>query len=470
MTGPANEVEQPDPPRFHYLKRLALAGVLVFAGLVALHFWWSHLAQRRMDTYVNELHAKGRRILARDFISEPVPDEQNAGKALREAAQKVVDLPELHDWEVEFTGDLPFSANDIAQLRQISEANREALAKARSARSLPRVNWGITMTSPAMSILLPHLNEVRRVGNLTRNEMLYQHVQGNEREAIELARDLIFQCRCMDETPIFLISHLVSVGMHALVLDGLEQLTPELRMGGGERAATEASVRGLIADLSDERLMVEGASVAWQGEQMMRLDGPERAAMDSLPLPVLGRVLAPMFRLDALSSARELDLVADAVMQPTYAQARALLPGAAGPMRNQSLFYVIAHNLSMRSTGVWTGRLTQMTFEARARRKVVATALAVKLYQKDHAGALPATLDELVPRYLPAVPVDPTSAASERLLYRADGPDPIVYARGSNQRDDGGAGVPTTAPANRRTQPLDLVVHLMRRPTTAPAN
>jgi hypothetical protein len=87
----------------------------------------------------------------------------------------------------------------------------------------------------------------------------------------------------------------------------------------------------------------------------------------------------------------------------------------------------------------WYGEVTNAVQDRLASRRLGAVVLAVRLYRDDHGGALPSSLDELVPAYLPAVPDDPTSDRPAKARYRPDGPDPIVWFAGDNGKDDGGA-------------------------------
>jgi hypothetical protein len=87
---------------------------------------------------------------------------------------------------------------------------------------------------------------------------------------------------------------------------------------------------------------------------------------------------------------------------------------------------------------------------------------------------VPASLDELVPKYLPAVPLDPFSE-SRPLKYAAREPDPIVYSNGENCQDDGGseeASDPHRAktPNRNEWQNKDVVWHLNARPREFPDN
>lgn len=76
-------------------------------------------------------------------------------------------------------------------------------------------------------------------------------------------------------------------------------------------------------------------------------------------------------------------------------------------------------------------------------------AIAIVLYQRVN-GKSPQTLDELVPEYLPAVPMDPFS--DKQLRYRISGSQCTVYSLGPNRLDDEGAAFKDT------TEPYDVGV------------
>ncbi len=70
-----------------------------------------------------------------------------------------------------------------------------------------------------------------------------------------------------------------------------------------------------------------------------------------------------------------------------------------------------------------------------ARSRALGAELAARAYQSEH-GELPANLDDLVPDYLPVVPIDP--ASGRRMLYRV-GPDgPAIWFNLPKQGDGAG--------------------------------
>lgn len=66
-------------------------------------------------------------------------------------------------------------------------------------------------------------------------------------------------------------------------------------------------------------------------------------------------------------------------------------------------------------------------------RRAAAVAFASAVYRHDHQGAWPATLDDLVPTYLPSRPIDPCSPVQSPLIYRSanSGTRHVVLGLGS---------------------------------------
>jgi len=76
------------------------------------------------------------------------------------------------------------------------------------------------------------------------------------------------------------------------------------------------------------------------------------------------------------------------------------------------------------------------TIQTETSRRVVVTAIVLKRFQLRH-GKLPETLNELVPEFFRAVPIDPYDGKSLRYHPNADGTY-LLYSIGENSKDDGG--------------------------------
>ena len=89
-------------------------------------------------------------------------------------------------------------------------------------------------------------------------------------------------------------------------------------------------------------------------------------------------------------------------------------------------------------------------------------AVAVERYRRRHGGALPPSLDALVPAFLDRVPVDPYSGAPVK--FKQFGSHFAVYSFGTNFKDDGGGTLtaPRTPATGNRDRP-DLAPDLGTR-------
>jgi hypothetical protein len=84
----------------------------------------------------------------------------------------------------------------------------------------------------------------------------------------------------------------------------------------------------------------------------------------------------------------------------------------------------------------------------------------------DHAGARPQRLEELVPAYLPAVPLDAMAAGNRRLSYLPRADHPVLYSVGDNGDDDAGseAAMPKRYGELDEWERLDRAFYLSGKP------
>ena len=105
----------------------------------------------------------------------------------------------------------------------------------------------------------------------------------------------------------------------------------------------------------------------------------------------------------------------------------------------------------------------ESTFRAITARRLAGLALAIRLYQIEHEGRLPAKLADLVPRYLPGVPRD-ALARDKKIGYVAEADRPRVYSAGNNGTDEGGSDAPLKKGFDSgRWSEEDVVVDLNRQ-------
>lgn len=166
MTALAPSISEPTtpyPPRFRWLIRLLLSGVLVAASLLCLRWWWGREARQLLDTEIDAAHARGELATMADFNAvDALPDDENAAKLLIAAANGISYNPAQQNFDDRFDTDVALADADRALLSGMVTANTKSLQLAQQAAALRRADWGVRLKSPLLSVLLPHMNKQGR--------------------------------------------------------------------------------------------------------------------------------------------------------------------------------------------------------------------------------------------------------------------------------------------------------------------
>src|SRR4051794_7080659 len=81
----AVEPTWPDPPRYWWLKRLALASLLLLLSLAVVRVAWGWEAHRRLARELAPVRAAGGPVSAAETNVAPVPDAENGALVFRRA-------------------------------------------------------------------------------------------------------------------------------------------------------------------------------------------------------------------------------------------------------------------------------------------------------------------------------------------------------------------------------------------------
>ncbi len=439
---------QPIPPRYWWLKRILLTlGILILA-LVVVRWWWGWYAGDQLQARIDELHAAGQRVTIEDFQHPPIPDEQNAAHFLMKAYAAIVTPADVQIPFEAFVEEPALAAEHPDDLSRTVEANAEALRLVRLARSKPRTDWRVRMTTPVWNMTFFHLSTQRQLARLCCAAALHYHQGRDEGAAVEAIRDTLHVSRRLAEPDAVIITNLVRQRITAIAVDTVEQITPGLLVLGASsrrrpstRMAEHVSVQSLMDELLDDSVARDAWQTALAGERLTFLDTVELAATGrGGPLgsgtstdALLAFLFGPMYRLDAVrvvDAARALEEAGTASNWPT---ASSMLPPVPDLKSGTEQF---ARPISSWFTGLHE-RAAMSCFLEFAECRMAATALAIRLYELDH-GRRPQRLEDLVPDYLPAVPADPFAADGRALGYRLHGPQPLLYSVGQDGVDDGG--------------------------------
>lgn len=419
-------------------------------------------ARKRVDERVAMIRKAGEPLLLADFIPKPVPPEDDAAAPLLAAIRWLGDKEkEAHPaWQLDV---VPTTLTE-ADWRAIDDAVAKfapGLALIDQADGRTRADWKIQYKSPAIQILLPSLNGARHVQNLLRLAALSAHRAGRHDEAVRRIAQMLALARHVDGH-IALVSHLVACGCARRAIETIADIVPTLTIGQAAGSASPASVRALVATLLDEQTLRPGWRAAVLGERMFLYDtmqgvadgrlsmaqlesmmsGRPRNAATTTPAPRIDQVLADLvILLD--HSAKTIE----AAKMERLADYRRAAPAGRAEIRLD-----ISRMMATSFDGAAATHYTTV-----AHLQVAAGALAARLWWADHQGATPPSLDALVPKYLPAVPIDPVAPAPALVQYRAT-PEPAVFSVGPPQTARSGKA------ATRKTPSPEIAIRLVAAP------
>ena len=406
--------------------------VVVLLGLPLLaHAAWGWHADRALTRRVEALRARGERILPDDFKSrQTVNLYENAARDLRAAAAIVDDDSEAAASANWSSTTRPVDPRAWPYLERAHAWFEPALRRVERAQTKPVCDWEHRIPARAMDLLLPELNGLQAIQNVLYTSALVEHRDGRDDLVVRRVGQLLYLADTCARTP---ASAALSVAHDAndRAAVTLEQAVHQLRIGTAAGHAPPADVRKLIASLLDETTIDSGFDTAMQAERMVQLDAvtqrgghPELGAPSNYAVrPWLdGAGLANLER-----NTRVIEAVRGAADWPTARQRLNTLP--AMPRREFFASFDL-HNLVRRAA--------QNHFLTLSDRRLAATALAIRLYEVDHGGARPRQLDELVPAYLPRVPLDAMAAGGQPIKYLPRADHPVLYGVGRNGADDGG--------------------------------
>ncbi len=406
-------------PRFWWLKRFAIGGtaaVLLLAGIWCLWFWY---AQRTLDREVAKLRAAGRPVSREDLCTRRLPDGQNALIPLRQAmnSSPTVDVPASS--AMSFREELPYPPAWHAMMNKAYPAYAGIYPLVRQARLIGQVDHGpFPPTGPILMLAGPRFSQYRQLANVLGDTALYYHFRGEDAAALETISDLLFLSDATAEYP-FLMAKLVGHGIRAVAANRLLVIATDIRISSADDRATS---------------MLAGPASRGQAQSLIKT---------LLHDEVIGQSYASALYEEGVFSLDMINAYNLHILRPAHmlavAQALAMEDSRGSVIREQSLPTTALRNAQKRPWAIRffgvgaSSRLEIISFRGRMYQRVAAISLATALYRADH-GTYPRALNELVPAYLPAVPVDPMSASGAPFGYMivADGRRPILISAGED--------------------------------------
>jgi len=308
---------------------------------------------------------------------------------------------------------------------------------ARQASRMPGFDLGANYHFPAfespIAMPMPDVSYMRRIGAMFCLSARVKAHQGQAVEAMaDLSTTLAMASHCTDELPLY--ATLVAVALERGVFEAFEYAMTQGPMTAEALDAFSVDPARGFADLCVRCFRIEAAGTAY----CFTLEEPPKEFFTD-------------WNSDKISNPRGICVYYFTTPYRVFLWRKDLEAHRQVVERRNQLatmpFYQAVHDLR-KIDNEWPGglltsailpsltRVRELAAEADARHRLMVLAVAMWRYRLAE-GAFPETLGQLVPAYLPAVPVDPFSGEG---LKMARSPEGLVtiYSIGPDLKDDGG--------------------------------
>jgi len=448
-----------------FLKCFLLIAVCIVTLVTLFYSWTNWWGARKLSAALAMLREKNEPTRFEEIVPPPVPDADNAAAApvfqevfasakdsrlgkLDVPWKKITGKPEPGESTIHFTARFlnpDFKGDDQAAGELVLKSlapSAPLLEEVAEAVRRPGVCWPLDY-SKGFETPLPHLAAMTNTSKVLQGRAQAELAAGHPENAFQDVQTLLALARAAGSTP-FLITMLVE----GSILDRASQVISD----GLERHAwTDAQLADLSSELSRIDLLTR-LSDGLRGERatVLQLDASRtdlftlQGLPDTRTLRLQNAALraawaiwpAGWFNEDKAGYIGTIQRYIDAVNHPkelpsTLAEIEAAHAGF-------SLWNRIRNPLSQVAMPALTGSAKRIAAPQTILRSL-ATACAVERYRMAH-GRLPATLEDLVPAFLPSIPTDPLTG--KPLCYKpSESSSYLIYGTGWDQTDNAGSSV-----------------------------
>ena len=431
--------------------------LLIF--VLACHWVRQILSARQVERELARLKKLGEPVTFADLIP-PIPPQQDGAPLYKRAiaqleiAKKRVPYT-VWDSVYEFISrqpQKPFKLSDVQKVLQEVDPALKTLRQALNYPHMRMVDWSAAEENP-MAVLFPHFPRFREFTRLLCAEGLWRKRQGDIDGAVESTMTALKLVRRMEDEP-FLISFLVRGAIFAITVDRLQRILEDAD-------ALPQTYWALMAELKAwdiDRNFVRGL----QGERVFIIAlcqwAQKKASLKELHELLYGNRHQPQINLAIWLSGKRIFIARNELVMLRYYEALISLVRKGVPYDWASLERLEkqwqeevnrpAPWLSLgaveltwddkafaRSLSPFWSMVAQRAASYHALQRLGQVAITLRLYRREH-GRYPETLKELVPKYLPSLPVDPFDGKPLRYKRLAKGFK--VWSIGMDMKDNGG--------------------------------
>jgi hypothetical protein len=456
------------PPRWTWFRRIAIAFGCGLVLMLALRLYAGHALARELAELEQRFRASGVAWDVTDLNPTRIaPGEANAAELyLQAVAARTPGVETYRNSVYDIQINERYADLFYWLALQAEQKNQKTLQLAHAARDVEPVDWGnpLSNTNVGSAIFSGWYTQARTLANELADTGLYSHFTGDDLTAIDRGLDGLRLARAVVSDR-RLIGSLVGTGITLLTLDFIEQTAHEIRV---EDPAVRQAVLGLMAELETHERAIEvpyaDAVVGDTAFVRWWIDDALGNAWLSKPTAVRAmiRVSNEAF---AVGEAMRGVPVASQPNQIEQAGTGAKLVRLFG--EQWTITPPLHPDHYFAQSGSMYDRFPQVCRRIHVELRLARTLLALRLYYVDHHQRWPASVDDLVPTYLPAVPLSPFSPSKYRVEFqvlpkaRPDGADrPMVYVdllNSNNQPTDrlmtawqaASGGAATSTPADQ---------------------
>jgi hypothetical protein len=319
-----------------------------------------------------------------------------------------------------------FDPNEPATITFLAR-QADTIALLRRAAALPACRFDSDLMNPDISAMMPILDEERNAANVVNLHAREEIARGHVSSAIDDAAAILGMSRHFGQRPL-LMSALVGIGVDGMGNRTLEEALPAVK-SPDELAGLHLEQLPSLGRVFQQALRGEECfGVALYGNMpKSELQTPQVSVVPSFGGPE-GMVFRA-FILDLDAYIKLLENLQDQAVQPYYKIANQIQHVSGLDRGNDLITSILAPSLR---------RALQTLAMGEAGDACTQTAVAMTRFKLDHA-TMPSRLDELVPQYLAAVPIDPFDGHPLRLAIRNN--EWIIYSVGPDGVDNGGAAM-----------------------------
>jgi hypothetical protein len=438
------EAEVAEKPPVSIWKRLLVAGGVVVVLLVAAGIVQRQLNLARQDKSLREMMAAlderepGWQLENLAAPPSSLPEQRNSARTVMAAHRLLPRGVPNHQTIEPFLELPPPELLDAKRLEVLEGELRPALGaliEARRLADLPEGRHRVILASNPIATLLPDQQDTRAIAGLLQLDALLLAQKGNSKEALRSSRALLNAGRSLGDEP-FLVSQLIRIACVSLACSSIERT---LALGEPPAAesvelqkllAREEAHPTLLVGLRGERAMMhELFTGIAKGTMSMKGLGISHDGWWTFREDYLGWTMRDLARREHPKMMEMMGKAIDNARLPTHEQraAEKALENEVKALSGNSLIRLVMP-------------ATQKVAEASRRKLAQVRCVQVLLALEQHRqakGGWPMKLEELTPKLLPAVPLDPFDGKALRYLKLADGV--AVYSVGPDGKDDGGA-------------------------------